>query len=141
MSRATDSLLREFARASKRMPCPICGKPDWCLIGHDRNRVLCARIDIGAQAHWGRDRELHLHALDGKAIKREALVQPMPIVRPDPIDFAPTAEHCQEMASPDRVIALAESLGLSSASLECLGIGWECERGACFASQTVSSTR
>lgn len=130
MSEATDSLLTEFARVSKRHPCPVCGKPDWCLAGHDGNRVLCTRVFAGAQAVWGRDRELNLHSRDGKAIKREALIEPRPIVRAAPIDFAPTSEHCQNMVDPSLVQGLAESLGLSAASLECLGIGWEDERGA-----------
>ena len=32
-----------FNRVSKNMPCPVCGKPDWCLVRDDGNYAICTR--------------------------------------------------------------------------------------------------
>jgi hypothetical protein len=37
-----------FIRVRKTDPCPICGKPDWCMISRDRAVALCARISAGS---------------------------------------------------------------------------------------------
>ena len=33
----------KWIRVSRRNLCPVCGKPDWCLISQDGNAVICAR--------------------------------------------------------------------------------------------------
>jgi len=42
-----------WTRVSDELPCPICGKPDWCLISSDDPynpaAVLCARISEGSR--------------------------------------------------------------------------------------------
>lgn len=32
-------------RVSAKQPCPICGKPDWCLVAEDGTKVICQRIE------------------------------------------------------------------------------------------------
>ena len=32
-----------WKRVSRSDPCPICGKPDWCVVAEDA--VICARIE------------------------------------------------------------------------------------------------
>jgi hypothetical protein len=39
---------RKWQRVSLRDVCPICGKPDWCLVSGDRAIAACMRIEIGA---------------------------------------------------------------------------------------------
>ncbi len=34
-----------FVRVSRRNPCPVCGKPDWCLLSRDGKAVICSRIE------------------------------------------------------------------------------------------------
>ena len=34
-------------RVSASNPCPICKKPDWCLIAPDRSVCICQRIESG----------------------------------------------------------------------------------------------
>jgi hypothetical protein len=38
----------DWQRVSKRRPCPVCGKPDWCMyVGSDDSptAAICARIE------------------------------------------------------------------------------------------------
>ena len=57
----TMSLSEDFTRATKRHRCPVCGKPDWCLIareGGDQPRAaICARIE--SDRRWGEAGWLH----------------------------------------------------------------------------------
>ncbi len=34
-----------WQRVSRRNPCPVCHKPDWCLIARDGTAAICARIE------------------------------------------------------------------------------------------------
>ena len=49
------SLLNDFAHVSKALPCPVCAKPDWCLVDrlnpNDPPRAICARIE--SSTRWG----------------------------------------------------------------------------------------
>lgn len=33
-----------FIRVSKSKPCPVCGKPDWCLVAKDGTAAICPRV-------------------------------------------------------------------------------------------------
>ncbi len=49
---------RHWKRVTKYIPCPICNKPDWCLIHEDGKHCICARIESEREA--GRAGWLHL---------------------------------------------------------------------------------
>ena len=49
-----------FVRVNKAHPCPVCGRPDWCLLAEDGSAAICARISDGAAR-----RLIHLHRADG----------------------------------------------------------------------------
>lgn len=62
MIRTTAPMLR--ASASRR--CPVCGRPDWCLIAPDGSAAICARIESehrSGNAGW-------LHRLSEPATRR-----------------------------------------------------------------------
>ena len=40
-------------RVNKKNLCPICGKPDWCLIDEDGSAAICQRISEGAKKKCG----------------------------------------------------------------------------------------
>jgi DNA primase len=39
-----------WLRVNRQNPCPICRKPDWCLISYDRNACICARTQSDNRA-------------------------------------------------------------------------------------------
>ena len=77
MSTATVST---WVRVSRRNRCPVCDKPDWCLISEDGKAAICARIESdtkAGEAGW-------LHKLDN------SMPLPPPKPRPD-AEQTPTA--------------------------------------------------
>ncbi|MEP7342595.1 MAG: DUF3854 domain-containing protein [Acidobacteriota bacterium] len=38
-----------YARVSKRRPCRVCGKPDWCIYTRDEQVTICMRVSQGAR--------------------------------------------------------------------------------------------
>lgn len=48
---------RRYRRVTRRRPCPICGKPDWCSRTPDDRISFCARVNSGAdrisKEGWG----------------------------------------------------------------------------------------
>jgi hypothetical protein len=58
----------KWLRVSLKNPCPICGKPDWCLISVDGAVAACMRIDVGAfKRKVSRSGQtFHLHRLNGQ---------------------------------------------------------------------------
>jgi len=47
---------QNWVRTSPDVPCPICGKHDWCLVSaenpHDPQAVLCGRCKEGSGGCW-----------------------------------------------------------------------------------------
>ena len=106
-----------WQRVSKRRPCPICGKPDWCLVGTDGG-AICARVESPhsqGEAGWYHPTE------PGKVA--------VPVRREDPPPAHPAGwwksytERCQSDGA-GRLPGLARELGVTVEALERLCAGW-----------------
>lgn len=65
------TLLHDFARVSRTNPCPVCGKPDWCLIerGTSPRRTICARTPSNRRAgHAGWIHDMGPSAVGGEVV-------------------------------------------------------------------------
>lgn len=114
---------------TKHRPCPICEKPDWCLVDRDRNLTICQRVEskrrIG-EAGW-------LHGIRRADEAAWVFRAPKPEERPT-IDWQ--ARHEAAMQALDdthfrnglSIEALTEQVGLSEASLSCFEVGCIPER-------------
>jgi len=51
---------QRFDKVSRDEPCPICGKPNWCLIAKDGGAAICPRTPEGAVKDLGEAGFLHL---------------------------------------------------------------------------------
>jgi len=65
----------KWVRVNRCNPCPVCGKPDWCLISQDGKAAICARIESDKPA--GNKGAGWIHTLDNST-----LLPPLPIPRP-----------------------------------------------------------
>lgn len=52
-----------WKRVSKQRPCPICNKPDWCMVHEDGTAVICPRTQQGCVKDLGDAG--YLHHLEG----------------------------------------------------------------------------
>ena len=50
------SLLRDYRRVKRGNPCPVCGKPTWCLVSRPDSKhpltAICAPLDLAACCDW-----------------------------------------------------------------------------------------
>ncbi|MHC5116352.1 MAG: toprim domain-containing protein [Planctomycetota bacterium] len=122
-------------RVNKEHRCPVCGKPDWCLVAQDRSAAICARVEQGSRKRCGDAGWLHVFAertgfspQTSGIRKRGGANHPgLKVTGPCkggvPIDFARMAEVFASRCSEWRVRFLANSLALTPGSLKRLGIG------------------
>jgi hypothetical protein len=125
----------DWKRVSKTRPCPVCGRPDWCVyVGHDDDpeAVICARVESGKrirEAGW-----LHKLRSDGTNW-RNALRRPVRMTQPQADgqpDLAAEAEEATRwtVEHPKAFERFARDLGLSAASLTRLRVGHSPRRRA-----------
>jgi len=118
---------RDWQRVSRCRPCPVCGKPDWCLYAGPQDSptaAICARVESPKrvrEAGW-----LHVLRDEGtpRRPSRRAVRTVAPAIGAAGIDFGRMAERYRGILHPGALRTLADSLGLSVESLRRLGIGW-----------------
>jgi len=109
----------DWIRVSKAKPCPICEKPDWCLMSDDGNAIICARIESDrkcGEAGW-------LHKLvedSSKDYKKVRVRKPKPTVVQDFYRLA--MEYRKNLKRPD---VLSKAIGVSVDSLTRMQAGWD----------------
>jgi hypothetical protein len=123
----------KMLRVSKSRPCPVCGKPDWCLRAEDDSSAICARIEDGStkrcgQAGW-------LHVLSAKPFTRKRhLMFRTEIPKSAYLNtcFSMLCQQYRDNLSPVRLNMMAKQLYVTPESLLRLGMGWD-ERAYTFA--------
>lgn len=111
-----------WRRVSKRRPCPVCRKPDWCVFSGPANApsaAICARVE--SRKRCGEAGWLHVLRDDGpvwapwrRTISQAVRIMPHPKL----------AAECQAAVKRESLGRLADNLGLSVESLRRLGVGW-----------------
>lgn len=112
-------------------PCPVCGRGDWCSVSADGGVAVCMRVAGERPTKNGG----WLHRLDAAATP--AAWPTGPATQPDsatpklsPAELVLIDRQCRADLIEARLVALAERLHLSPASLRSLGVGWHDERRA-----------
>ena len=116
------SLPPELARVSRVNTCPICGKPDWCLIARDGSIAICPRVEEGSEGWVG---EMgYKHVLDDTLTTR--IVEVAKREPPPPtIDAEAIMTTAREAAGRlNYITTLSHSLGVTAHSLHRLGVGY-----------------
>lgn len=104
-----------FVRVTKSRPCPVCHKPDWCLVARDGSAAICPRLPsarlLGEAGY--------LHRLTDAA---PAYLPSQPPKRVT-IDADAISRQYQDAMSPSDYVNLSDTLGLTAPSLDGLGVG------------------
>lgn len=120
-----------YKRVSKRERCPVCHKPDWCLIATDKSSAICPRVWEGSKREMGEAG--YLHIIDATAHEmrhpREAVYIPPPEPMIDAEFLADIFERAID-SHLESLAALSRELQLSEAALQSFRIGWSADHGA-----------
>ncbi len=128
-----------WQRVSRRRPCPICGKPDWCLFAGEpgsADAAICARIESSKRI--GESGWLHVLRNTGPTWtpwRRSIRVATRMMQRggKGAADFGKLATDFAAAIKPEALDRLAVGLGVTAESLRRLGIGWAAKhRGWAF---------
>lgn len=112
----------DWRRVSKRYPCPICDKADWCAVSVDGSVALCKRIEspkLIGEAGW-------LHRLQdgertaGRSIGRLRFALPSS----DGANLDGLNAKYRASVTLSKLERLSHELGVSVESLQRLGVGW-----------------
>lgn len=111
----------EYERVSRRLPCPVCGKPDWCLVARDRSTAICARVCEGSECVVGDAGYKHRLVATTEKVKHYTPFHPRQDKRRD---FGDMWMLLQQAATASIVKDSADRLGVSYGSLRSLGVGY-----------------
>ena len=125
----------DWKRVSRRRPCPVCEKPDWCLYAGDESApsaVICARVESDRRA--GEGGWLHILRNDGPSWTTwrrtvhvaESTLQPSATIAEIRAEWI-AASRATTAA---KVSDLAAGLGVSATSLFRLHTAWMPKRKA-----------
>ena len=110
-----------WSRVNRSRVCPVCEKPDWCLVNDDGS-VVCARVP--SSTPFGLNGAGWVHKPDGPS--RGGVVPRVPAKKPEapPPDFNILQKRCRAAMTGTRWRRLSESLQVGVQSLTELQVGW-----------------
>lgn len=112
-----------WRRVTRQAPCPICGKPSWCLVACDDAVALCMRISKGSARQTRRGAFVHIlssDATDGQRPRNVAHVYP----RSARADLTRLSEMFKAAMTVSSLRTLGGTVGLDVRTLLYLDIGW-----------------
>lgn len=123
----------KMQRVSKVTPCPVCGKPDWCLTAGDGSAAICARIEQGSAKKCGDAGWLHIlqnnvhnvHDVHRRSAKRYRLLTRVSTKQEQTSKFEQLVQQYQQLLTADKLNMLSDSLGVSVENLKRLSAGWD----------------
>jgi hypothetical protein len=122
----------KMQRVTRKDPCPVCGKPDWCLVAPDGSAAICPRIEEGSVKKCGDAGYLHIlrdrhngHNRHRSSAGKRRLLKSVSVAGDQTRDFGVLAEQYQQQLAHGNLSGLSRSLGVSVQSLKRLGIGWD----------------
>jgi len=120
---------RKMQRVSRKNPCPICHKIDWCLFAQDGSTAICQRVEEGSVKKCGYAGWLHILADEPMGHRRRSqrgFSVNLSNNRSDRDFMASQQQYSRQMTS-QQVNTLSQRLGVSSQSLKRLNVGWDGE--------------
>ena len=118
------TLLDDFRRVTKDQPCPVCQRPDWCLVkrGDPPRSAICSRIE--SSTRWADAGWFHPLVRETPFAPRRPRVRRILLGDRRDDRMETLARAYREAAHPEPLARLADSLGVTVESLRRLQIGW-----------------
>jgi 5S rRNA maturation endonuclease (ribonuclease M5) len=117
-----------WMRCSRRQPCPICGKRDWCCYLDTGEVFWCMRVSSGEVAGFKRGKT---HETAGGTSWFPTLEPPLvPVLEPTRperagrIKFSEIHDECRAALTDDLLAKAIKVLGCGIDTLDAFGIGW-----------------
>lgn len=118
-------------RVTRKHPCPVCGRPDWCSVTTDGALCVCMRLAEGSRKRSANGGFVHVLRGDRRWRSRpQARVIRAGASEPCRADLDRLARQYRQAVGGPALQGLADSLGLTSESLGRLRVGWDARRGA-----------
>lgn len=110
-----------YKRVTRSCRCPVCGKPDWCLVARDGTTAICKRIESTreySRCGW-------LHKIVESSISGEYKAAPKEWVNTLPeIDAEAVFRELHGDLRHETLSAAAANLGLDTDSMNAIGVGY-----------------
>jgi len=115
----------KMVRVNKQRPCPICGRPDWCLVALDGSQAICPRIQQGSIKRCGDAGWLHTPRRVHNVHNEHRHWTLPKKKRPSTLQFDRLSRHYESQLKYAQLRRLSESLHVTARSLERLHVGWD----------------
>ena len=117
--------MHRWKRVHRLSRCPICGKPDWCLIAPDRSAVICPRVEEGSSRYIDGSGYLHILKVTDQWMKEEYHPKGGISALPEHNEvLAIRARGWIKGCENERITELSSRLNVSEESLRLLNVGW-----------------
>lgn len=110
---------QKFAQVTKQNPCPVCGKPDYCQLGHSKIKCMRVASDFPVDRHDPGKGHYHLYSGD---VKPTSL--PKAAHRPSSINFSDLHKTYEVTTTLMQRQLLATNLGVLLESIVALRGAW-----------------
>jgi len=110
-----------YKRVTRACRCPVCGKPDWCLVAGDTTSAICKRI--ASDSEFGRSGWFHALIPGATPNKFVSAPKSWNNVKSE-IDAEAVFRELQADMNGNILKHHAESLGVNGESLEAIGVGY-----------------
>lgn len=107
--------MSHLSRVTKQNPCPICKKPDWCMIG--TSITICMRAQSAREKMFSDGSVGWIHALDGAPVRIEPRKE-RSVVAPN---IAAMWSRWRQNTRPSQIHSIARDLGVDFSALDNLG--------------------
>ena len=111
----------QYLRVTREHKCPVCGKPDWCLLSTDGTRAICQRVHDGGVRAYANAGTLHILSDDYQA--RPPVRMPKQQTFSPPRDWYALQRQAEAGLDPTAAKLLGQALGVSVESLIRFGLG------------------
>ncbi len=110
--------MAEMIRVRKDNPCPVCGRPDWCLIAEDGSSAICQRVESPIRKGGAG----YLHRLSDNPVPVK--YKPRPKKQEPAPDFFKLTTECRQRMDSNMLQMFSEYSGLSVESLKRVQVGF-----------------